>query len=151
MYSSLGGTIATFYSGPKTNTCAVRLSKALNYSGVNIPHIPRKTFIGKDGKYYFKAAYEINLWMRKTFGTNPATSITPLNPNHMQISKTQAGVYGQNLPNLLNGIKGIYSIYSSDFSWATGHADLLYTNANCANNCHFGDAPIYRLDVWILN
>ena len=151
MYSSLGGTIATFYSGPKTNTCAVRLSKALNYSGVNIPHIPRKTFIGKDGKYYFKAAYEINLWMRKTFGTNPKTSTTPYNANHFQISGIEAGVNGGNLPNLLNGKKGIYSIYSSDFSWASGHADMLYDNSNCANNCHFGDAPIFRLDVWILN
>ncbi|MDK2773342.1 MAG: type VI secretion system amidase effector protein Tae4 [Flavobacterium sp.] len=151
MYNSLGGTIATFYSGPNTNTCAIRLSKALNYSGVNIPHIQGKTFSGADGKYYFKAAYEINLWMRKTFGTNPATSTTPYNPNHFQISGTQAGQYGQNLPALLNGKKGIYSIYSSNFSWASGHADLLYPNSNCANNCHFGDAPIYRLDVWELN
>ncbi len=151
MYNSLGGTIATFYSGPETNTCAVRLSKALNYSGVVIPYISNKTFVGSDGKYYFKAAYELNIWMRKTFGTNPATSTTPLNINHFQISGSQAGVHGSNLPSLLKGKKGIYSIYSSDFSWASGHADMLYPNSKCANNCHFGDAPIYRLDVWILN
>jgi hypothetical protein len=89
--------------------------------------------------------------MRKTFGTNPATSTTPLNTNHYSYNQTQAGVNGVNLPGLLNGKKGIYSIYSSNFNWATGHADLLNPDATCGNNCHFADAPIYRLDIWILN
>ncbi|MGC4129389.1 MAG: T6SS effector amidase Tae4 family protein [Bergeyella sp.] len=140
-----------FYVNYKTNTCALRTSRALNYSGVIIPKINGQTYKGKDGKYYFKSAYQLNLWMRKTFGTNPATSTTPYNPNHLQISGVQAGQHGQNLPGLLNGKKGIYSIYSSDFNWASGHADVLYDNATCGNGCHFGDAPIFRLDVWILN
>nr|WP_315191501.1 T6SS effector amidase Tae4 family protein [uncultured Flavobacterium sp.] len=151
MYKSIGGTIATFYSGPNTNTCAIRLSKALNYSGVIIPNIPGQTYIGADGKFYFKAAYQINLWMRKTFGTNPATTTTPFNSQHVEYTGAQAGINGINLPSLLNGKKGIYSIYSSNFNWASGHADLLYSNATCGNRCHFYDAPIYRLDIWILN
>lgn len=151
MYNSIGGDVATLYSGPNTNTCAIRLSKALNYSGVIIPNIPGQTYKGADNKYYFKAAYQINIWMRKTFGTNPATSTTPLNTNHYSYNQTQAGVNGVNLPGLLNGKKGIYSIYSSNFNWATGHADLLNPDATCGNNCHFADAPIYRLDIWILN
>jgi hypothetical protein len=151
MFDSIGGDVATFYTSPKTNTCAIRLSKALNYSGVVIPNIPGQTFKGADNKYYFKAAYEINLWMRKTFGTNPATATTPLNNNHFSYSQTDAGVKGVNLPRLLIGKKGIYSIYSSDFGWASGHADLLYPNSTCGNKCHFADAPIERLDIWILN
>jgi hypothetical protein len=151
MYNSIGGDVATIYSGPNTNTCAIRLSKALNYSGVTIPNIPGQTYKGADNKYYFKAAYQINIWMRKTFGTNPATSTTPLNTNHYSYNQAQAGVNGVNLPGLLNGKKGIYSIYSSNFQWATGHADLLNPNATCGNNCHFADAPIARLDIWILN
>jgi hypothetical protein len=35
-----------------------------------------------------------------------------------------------NLPGLLLEKKGIYSIYSSNFNWASGHADLL-------NRCPF--------------
>ena len=151
MYNSVGGTIATFYTGPNTNTCAIRLSKTLNYSGVIIPNIPGQTYSGADGKFYFKSAYQINLWMRKTFGTNPATTKTPYNANHYEYNSAQAGVHGINLPGLLNGKKGIYSIYSSDFKWATGHADLLNSDAICGNRCHFYDAPILRLDVWILN
>ncbi|WP_343618028.1 T6SS effector amidase Tae4 family protein [Flavobacterium sp.] len=151
MYKSIGGTIATFYSGPDTNTCAIRLSKALNYSGVKIPYIPGQTYSGADGKFYFKSAYQINIWMRKTFGTNPATKTTPLNDKHFEYSGAQAGIHGVNLPSLLKGKKGIFSIYSSDFRWASGHADLLYSDATCGNKCHFYDAPIFRLDVWILN
>lgn len=93
----------------------------------------------------------MNIWMRKTFGTNPATSSTPLNLNHYSYTQIQAGVHGENLPGLLFGKKGIYSIYSSDFRWASGHADLLNPDATCGNKCHFADAPILRLDIWILN
>jgi hypothetical protein len=89
--------------------------------------------------------------MRKTFGTNPATTTTPFNSQHVEYTGAQAGINGINLPSLLNGKKGIYSIYSSNFNWASGHADLLYSNATCGNRCHFYDAPIYRLDIWILN
>jgi hypothetical protein len=154
MYNSIGGDVATYYSGPNTNTCAIRLSKALNYSGVTIPNIPNQTFRGEDNKYYFKAAYQINLWMRKTFGTNPASTLNPVtsyNSNHHQYTQAQAGVHGVNLPALLNGKHGIYSIYSSNFAWASGHADLLNSNATCGNHCLFYEAPIYRLDIWELN
>ena len=153
MYNSIGGSVANLYSGPQTNTCAIRLSKALNYSGIIIPNIPGKTYKGADNKYYFKAAYEINLWMRITFGTNPASNtnpVTPFNANHHQYTQSQAGVHGANLPSLLNGMHGIYSIYSSNFNWATGHADLLNSNATCGNHCLFYEAPIYRLDIWEL-
>ncbi len=149
MFNSIGGEIAGFYNGPTTNTCAIRMSKALNYSGVVIPHITGQTFLGSDGKYYFKAAYEINKWMRKTFGTNDGDPSTPYNANHHKYTQAEAGTHGENLPSLLIGKKGIYSMYSSRFSWATGHADLLNTDATCTNGCHF-DGPILRLDVWEL-
>lgn len=151
IYSSLGGDIANYYVDETTNTCAIRLSKALNYSGVIIPHLPGQTFIGADNKYYFKAAYELNKWMRKTFGTNDGDQTTPYNPNHILYTATDAGINGRNLPGLLVGKKGIYSIYSNNFAWASGHADMLNPNSTCGNNCHFADAPIGRLDIWILN
>lgn len=155
MYNSIGGELTTFYNNNKDvdgnlNTCAIRLSKALNYSGVIIPNLPGKTKHGADGKYYFKNSKDMNIWMRKTFGTNPATSSTPFNANHLHINSTDAGPHGINLPTLLNGKQGIYSLVSSDQTWATGHCDLLNSNATCGNNCHFYDAPIDYIDIWIL-
>ena len=43
MYMSIGGDVYRLkYAGPASNTCAIRVTKALNYSGVNIPNIPEK-------------------------------------------------------------------------------------------------------------
>lgn len=132
------------------NACALRVSRALNYSGVIIPNLPNQTFKGADGKYYFLSAKKLNAWMRKTFGTNPATPNTPFNPKHIHITGAQAGVHGVNLPNLLGGKKGIYSLVSSNSNWASGHGDILLPNTTCINGCHFFDAPIAYIDVWIL-
>lgn len=38
------------------NTCAARLSKALNYAGFKIPKGTAHTFLGGDGNYYFLQA-----------------------------------------------------------------------------------------------
>lgn len=59
-------------------------------------------------------------------------------------------MHGVNLPTLLAGKQGIYSLVSSNMLWATGHVDLLYPNATCGNECHF-DGPILYIDVWVLN
>lgn len=149
LFNTIAGDLTLFYKSD-INTYAIRLSRGLNYSGVNIPYLPGRTYKGSDDKYYFKAAYEINLWMRKTFGTNDGDPNTPHNPNHYKYTGAEAGVHGVNLPGLLAGKKGIYSIYSSDFRWASGHADLLMPDATCGNDCHFYDAPILRLDIWVL-
>lgn len=148
MYTSIGGQLTTFYNANKDrdgklNTCAVRLSKALNYSGVTIPSIPGKTLKGSDNLYYFKGAKDMNEWMRKTFGT------TPSNANHHHYTNADAGINGRNLPTLLNGKKGIYSLVSSDSGWGTGHCDLINNNCTCGNSCHF-DAPIDYIDIWEL-
>jgi hypothetical protein len=151
MYSAIGGDVANFYVNENTNTCAVRLSRGLNYSGVTIPHIVNKTFKGADNKYYFIRAADINNWMRLTFGTNDGDPKAPHNGNHYHYTGSQAGEHGVNLPGLLSGKKGIYSLVSSDLRWASGHADLLYSNGTCGNECHFYDAPILYLDIWVLN
>jgi len=135
------------------NTCAVRLSKALNYSGVTIPHIPGKTFQGNDGKYYFTMAIDINRWMRKTFGcANPNTARGEyLNINSIHYNSSQIAPLGANLPDKLGGLKGIYSMVSRSTTWGTGHADIFFTNATCdpGGDCHF-NAPIQYIDYWIL-
>ena len=132
--------------------CALKVSRALNYSGVTIPNITTSngnpgTVLGGDGKYYFLNAKALNKWMQKTFG------VSPTNSNHIKILGSQGGENGGNFPTLTAGIKGIYSMVSSNPDWASGHADLI-NEGICVFGCHFYDnppAPIDYIDIWILN
>lgn len=137
--------------------CALKLSRALNYSGVTIPQITTTagnpgTIAGADGKYYFLNAKALNKWMRETFGTNPATTTTPLNANHHHFTAADGGTNGENFPTLVDGYKGIYSMVSTNAQWASGHADLI-DDGTCVFGCHFSDdppAPIDYIDIWVL-
>ncbi|MEO8240615.1 MAG: T6SS effector amidase Tae4 family protein, partial [Flavobacterium sp.] len=132
--------------------CALKVSRALNYSGIIIPEIKTTktipgTVMGADGKYYFLNAKSLNIWMQKTFG------VSPQNSNHIRILGTEGGVDGTEFPKLTAGIKGIYSMVSYIPNWASGHADLI-NNSNCVFGCHFSDipaAPIDYIDIWKLN
>ncbi len=134
------------------NACALRTSRALNYCGIVIPYISGQTFKGDDDKYYFLGAANLNRWMRKTFGcANPNTTIGEYyNVNASHFTTAQIGQNGENLPGLLIGKKGIYTIVTKS-TWASGHCDMLYDDATCMGDCHF-DAPttIYYCDVWDL-
>lgn len=151
----VGGQVLQLYNQyPSTvrGFCALKVSRALNYSGINIPNIITTngqpgTVLGSDGKYYFLNAKALNTWMRKTFG------VSPQNPNHIKILGSQGGINSQNFPSLTAGIKGIYSMVSTNSQWASGHADLI-NNGNCIFGCHFYDippAPIDYIDIWKLN
>ncbi|PJB57803.1 MAG: hypothetical protein CO098_10705, partial [Bacteroidetes bacterium CG_4_9_14_3_um_filter_41_19] len=55
-YESIGGPLGDWAAKSPNefqNTCAARLSKALNYSGFEIPEGTPATYLGGDGKYYF--------------------------------------------------------------------------------------------------
>jgi Type VI secretion system (T6SS), amidase effector protein 4 len=53
-----------------TNTCAIRLSRALNYSGVAIPHKFHglQVISGSDKKWYAYRMQELKKWVTFTFG-----------------------------------------------------------------------------------
>jgi hypothetical protein len=132
--------------------CALKVSRALNYSGISIPQITTTsgnpgTILGGDGKYYFLNAKALNKWMRETFGTSPS------NPDHYSFLGSDGGVNGENFPTLVAGLKGIYSMVSTNANWASGHADILRENGTCKAGCHFQDtppAPIDYIDIWVL-
>ena len=156
----IGGEVKAAYEKFPSLTrgsCALKLSRALNYAGVNIPKITTTagspgTVKGADGKYYFLNAKALNKWMRETFGTNPATTNTPLNANHHHFTSTQGGANGENYPTLTAGLKGIFSMVSTNSDWASGHADLI-EDSECVFGCHFNDtppAPIDYIDIWVL-
>ncbi len=157
----IGGDISIMYNSvlaqnKKLNTCAIRISRALNYSGIVIPALPnnpngsKNTVKGADGLNYIINAKALNAWMKKTFGTDPT--------NYVHYTSSQGGVKGKNFPGLLTGKKGIYSMVSLQSiqnSWGTGHADL-FENGECLLNCHFYDVnndfvPVDYIDFWILN
>ncbi|WDF53933.1 T6SS effector amidase Tae4 family protein [Mucilaginibacter sp. KACC 22063] len=138
MYTAVGGEVLNQYnlSGAR-NTCALRISRALNYSGVTIPDIKDQTYKGSDNKFYFLGAAKLKAWMIKTFG--PPT----------KIEGSQGGIHGSNFPSLLNGKKGIFIMTPNDINkfQATGHADLL-TYFSCDGGCYF-DAPGGVKDILI--
>jgi len=137
------------YPSLTTNTCALKVSIALNGAGIIIPQITTAsgnpgTLKGADGKYYFLNAKSLNAWMRKTFGTSPTNS------NHFHYTAADGGANGENFPSLLSGKKGIYSMISNDPSWSSGHADILLGNLTCAAGCYF-QGPVQYIDVWVLD
>lgn len=94
-----------------TNTCAVRMSRGLNYAGVPVPYgfNGMKTVKGGDGKRYAFRVREMRKWfgarfpkpaldLKKTAGTDPDLST-------------------------LSTLRGIMALDIS-FSDATGHLDL---------------------------
>lgn len=154
MYSAVGGTVLNLYnSNPSAyqNTCALRISRALNYSGITIqPGTDR--YQGADGKYYFLSAAALLKWMKKTFGT-------PTGSNHL--TGAQGGQNGQNFPSLLSGKKGIYIMtpnlpggcpsasnpQGTGFC-ASGHADMI-ENSICDGGCYFNArGGVNEIFIW---
>ena len=102
-YESLGGSIAEdatknpqFYE----NTCAARLSQALNEIGIKIPYIKGQTFQGSNNKYYFMRAIDMKNYFVKIWGLPKVIS----RPNIMK-----------------NGI-----VFQSGFIGVTGHIDIFF-------------------------
>ncbi|WP_175636573.1 T6SS effector amidase Tae4 family protein [Pedobacter ghigonis] len=151
VYSMIGGQLYTSHlANPSqySNACAVRVSRALNYSGVVVPSISGQTEKGTDNKNYFLSAANLNAWMKKTFTT------------YTTFTGAQGGKNGRNFPTLLNGKKGIYiMIPNYPAYFASGHADV-WNGTNCNGECYFNieaDLPGNRkqgiafINLWELN
>lgn len=132
-----------------SNACAIRVSRALNYSGVVVPNIPGQTEKGADNKNYFISAANLNAWMKKVFG-NPTNHFTGI----------QGGAQGVNFPALLANKKGIYIMipkYPAYF--ASGHADI-WNGISCNSSCYFNieqtlpngnSQGVAYINLWQLN
>ncbi len=90
-----------------TNTCAVRLSRAFNYSGITIPHglDALKTISGADGKWYAYRMRELKHWIGETFGA-------PDLSRDGQVTRAEFA-----------GVTGIVA-FDIHFNDASGHLDL---------------------------
>jgi hypothetical protein len=94
-----------------TNTCAVRLSRALNYSGVDIPakSAGLSVLSGADGKWYAFRMRELKKWLQVTFGDPNLVKVKPAN--------------GQITRESFAAMHGIVA-FDIKFDDASGHLDL---------------------------
>jgi hypothetical protein len=105
--SSIGGKVNADWI---TNTCAIRLSRALNYSGVHIPtHYEGLSVLsGADGMFYAFRMRELKKWLGATFGE---PNIVKMQPSGGHITRQSfAGMHGV--------------AFDIDFDDASGHLDL---------------------------
>jgi hypothetical protein len=97
-----------------TDTCAVRMSRALNLAGVQLPsHDPALyTLSGKDKRHYALRMQELKRWIAQRFGAPQITS-------HMPASRAA-----------FSGVKGIiafditFGLNTDGRTRALGHLDL---------------------------
>ena len=122
---------------PRTdNTCALKVSIALNEAGVDIPCIQGQTIAGADGKCCFLNARMLADWMKLTF------------PNDFE---SWEDVNSPDVHSNINGRKGIVISVFPEGSGSSGHADI-YLGSGCSvsyntNYCGFG-GDVY---FWPLN
>jgi hypothetical protein len=156
IFSLVGGDVQQVrldYPGNQTkNVCALKVSIALNNSGVVVPNIPNQTIEGGGdyaGKYFFLNVRALNNWMRATFGTSNPNDGFPDNQNHISFTGQEGGNNGENYPTLAAGLKGTYMLVMPTGSNLSGHADVINNNY-CPGNCNF-QLPVEHIDIWVLN
>jgi len=116
------------FRGKWPNTCAVRLSYILNYSGWIVPKSPAKTVTGGDKYQYFFRVDDVIDYLTHEWG-----------------EPEDVGADGAGL----KGRKGLL-IVEVPWSDATGHATLYDgEGAVCYDDCHF-DAPPTSANFWEL-
>jgi hypothetical protein len=157
VFNEVGGQVQAIGG---TNACALRMSIALNKSGIVIPAISGQTYQGADGKFYFLSAAKLYNFMKKTFKIPPNAA-----GSRLTFTGAQGGVGGSNFPTLLSGKKGIYLMrpnYPGDnYFGASGHATMFNGSSGVANNCdptHLSDGTyfdpiggVHSITLWQLN
>lgn len=147
VYSLVGGQVLAMYtSNPSKfqNACALRVSRALNYSGVSIPAVSGKTFKGADNKNYFLISANLYSFMKQTFG---AGSIV--------LTQEDGGVNGNLFQEKLAGHthRGIYimqALYPGKFG-ALGHATLFDgADAIGGHGYYHATGGVEKITLWIL-
>ncbi len=133
VYELVGGHMWTAHNKGDDNyqnACAIRVSRALNYSGKPIPvfinnKLEQKTEKGKDGLNYILDASSLLAYMLKAFPDTPPVHLKNKTPDEYQKA--------------LNGKWGIYIMVPKSGFGASGHADF-YSQSGCLSRCYFSDA-----------
>ncbi len=111
-----------------TNACAIRMSYALNYSGVTVTRGSWSTVSGGDKKWYIFRVVDMMRFLNHSFGKSDKIKKSP---KQSDFAKQQ----------------GIIVFNVSGWSSASGHATLWNGNS-CSDNCYFPLAT--EASLWIL-
>lgn len=108
-------------SGGWENSCAVRMSYVLNYTGHPVPRIGQLTVSGADKKWYFFRVRDLIPYLTKTWG-KPDMIV-----NYPQLPVTQ-----------LANKKGLILFEVSGWGNAGGHATF-WNGTSCSDRCYFNE------------
>lgn len=113
------------------NSCAIRVSRSLNYSGHKVGYIPPNlTVSGSDGNWYIYRVKELTKYLTSKFG----------DPNIV----VHSGPYQTKFKDK----KGIIVFEVEAWSDASGHATL-WNGVTCSDKCYF---PLSKkVMLWELN
>lgn len=100
-----------------TNACAIRMSYALNYSGVTITRGSWATVSGTDKKWYIYRVRDLRRFLVSSFGEPDVVKTTPASSDFAKL-------------------KGIIIFSVAGWSDATGHASI-WDGDKCSDTCHF--------------
>lgn len=114
------------------NSCALRLSRALNYGGKPIPFIRQQTGSGSDNKWYFYKIKHMVPYLKKVFG-------------EPKIVKERRAI------DLRDAFQGQQGIIWFDIRWpdATGHVTL-WDGKRCGDKCYFDDDKMRKVSLWVI-
>lgn len=117
-----------------TNTCVVRVSRALNYSGNLVPSVSGDEILtvkGADARHYALRVAEFGAYLRRRYGP----------PGHTHRYGPQRGGAA---PAALAGRRGLICFDVSTWSDATGHFDL-WDGVACRHHAYFELADAVHL------
>jgi hypothetical protein len=139
-----GSVLKTYEDTGNQNSCAMRISIALNNSNVKIlKSTIVRTFKGSNGKYYILSAEEMIDWMKRNF---------PKPTFHFKVTSKmkQDGTVLEKLKNR-EGIFAIKPVNPKQFG-ATGHVDLFYETETNRIECDGGcfEHAAYEIYFWEL-
>jgi len=146
VYQLIGGSILDSHLNNDTrnnyqNACALRISRALNYTGRTIPVFynnqgSQRTQKGGDNLNYILDASSLLAYMLKTFPDNDLLHLKDKTPLELKTT--------------LEGKWGIYIMIPKDrkLFGASGHADF-FSYSGCLSGCYFNDAKeIYFWELY---
>lgn len=147
-YTIAGGSLLNSHinqNAQYNNACAIRASRGLLYSGIQIPILKyngsQRTQKGGDGKNYILDAVSFNKYMIAKFGE---TSVKLEGADANDPVKVAA---------FLNGKNGIYVIVNSNTRTAgySGHCDVII-NGKCISNAYTTpEGGVKSIRIWELN
>ena len=122
----VGGNVAKNINNPDPaqrweNTCAVRMSYILNYSGLLIPRAMGQTVSGADQRWYYFRVRQLIAFLRQQWGQ----------PDSVMKYPPPGG--GD-----LAGKNGVILFEVSGWSDAAGHATL-WNGTTCYDHCYFNE------------